>query len=168
MAEARKIIIEIMDSDGKTKEGNKKNDTDKALEKMLHPIKTLEKSTLGKNVLVNQAYQQIKASTSQTINLTLNRYFNMKEDYLNETTFNNVKNTFSRITNLAASTIAGAMYGGGIPGAVIGFVGGVISDTVQYQSRLSGYYSQLNATNYQTGFNRIRAGLTDGGRGTEN
>jgi hypothetical protein len=39
---------------------------------------------------------------------------------------------------------------------------------MSYQSKLSGYYTALNATKLQTEWGARRAGLYDDGRGTDN
>lgn len=181
MEETRKIVVEIIDGNNKTSGGqttivnNETSNVEVNMTAILHPIKETENHLLGKSVLLNQAYGVAKSGIKQGINLTMNRYFAMKEDYINQTNFDNFMTGVSKVANMGSSIIGGAIVGskvGGIAGAVaggtIGAIGFGVSEYLGYQGRMSSYYQQLNASNYQTGFARTRAGLTDGGRGTDN
>ena len=105
-----------------------------------------------------------------------NNYVDLQEDYLAQNGFNIVKsgiqniqtvhNTFNmakQVTknlNLTGAKKSFVMYGSiALSAAKI---------YAQNQARLSGIYQQLNATNMQTGLDASRAGLINGGRGTEN
>lgn len=173
MAEKRKITIEILGG-GDSSSSNSQNKVDdsesqvgKVINKIMHPIKTLESSTIGKSVIANQVYQQSKQMLSQTIELSINRYYTLTEDYLGQTNYQHIRTSYSKIKGLAASVAGGAMFGG-IAGAALGVVSWGINESIQNIANLSGYYQDLNASNFNMQFNRTRAGLIDEGRGTEN
>ena len=92
-----------------------------------------------------------------------------------ETDYKNFHTVISKGTSLASSIYLGVNAGspiagpwGAAAGAVIAATGFAISEVSNYQQRMSNYYQNLNATNYQTEFDRTRAGLTNEGKGTEN
>lgn len=180
MADTRKITIEIKSENNSTPNNQAKNEKSsdgsltKTLETLLHPIQSIEKATLGKNVLVYQAYNQAKSQVATSIEITLNKRFTLKEDYMAQNTYNVIKSEISKTTSAYASVIGGAIIGsklggvGAIIGGAIGGIGYGISSVISYQNTLSSYNQSLNASNYAISFARTRAGLTNGGRGTEN
>lgn len=179
MADQKEIVIDIRSSQpsatgqsvGKDEEASSFS---KDLSELLHPIRTLETETIGKNIILNQAYQNAKQNVKQMIDFSLNRYFNMKEDYLSQNTFNHVKTAISKVGSFFEATGAGALAGSkfGLPGAVVGAAvgatGNAISQVVSYEQRMSGYYSALNATNFQTSFQASKMNLIDDNRNTLN
>lgn len=174
MSETRKITIEILNKSQVTHEhynhdvGKEKKETGgAALNKLLHPVRSLEKATVGKNVFINQVYQQAKQAVSQTLSISINRYFNLSEDYITENSYKNTMTTISKAKGAVTSVIGGAMAGG-VVGGIVAAVGWAGSEILQNQAALSSYYQSINATSMQTEFSRTRAGLVDNGRGTEN
>lgn len=119
------------------------------------------------SVLLNQAFNQAKNLTANAINSTLNRYLRLKEDYMAENTVNNIKTGVSKISSLALTTLAGAKLGGPI-GAIISASGWTINEGINVANTLDATYRQIASSNYSTSFARTRAGLIDGGKGTEN
>lgn len=181
MADTRTITINIVSKSGGIPSDNQaKNEKDtngelkKTLETLLHPIQSAEKSLLGKNALVYQAYNQAKSLVSVSITSTLNKRFTLKEDYLAQNTYNQIKSNISKVSGVYTSIIGGAIIGANLGpvgagiGAVIGATGYGLSNFISYQNTLSSYNQTLNANDYSTAFSRTRAGLTNGGRGTEN
>ena len=169
MAETRTIRIEIVAETQKepTEKKEKKDDT---LNKLLHPIKTLEKATVGKNVFINQAYQQAKQLISQTLSTSINRYFELSEDYMTENSYKNTMTMLGKAKSAATSIIGGAMVGG-VVGGIVAAIGWAGSEYIQNQAALSSYYSSINSTNMQTDFSIMRSGnsaLINMGRGTDN
>ncbi|WP_281512132.1 hypothetical protein [Mammaliicoccus vitulinus] len=183
MADSRKIIIEIVGNGSTSSSYNKSSvlsDKDNGQESrydisdFLHPIKTFESKVLSKfllaNYTINNSVNLIKRAATQTID----RYFSLSEDYLNESVYNNAMTALSNVGSVVSSVASGIQIGsvGGAPGMIIGAAIGLTSSLVsldlQYKSRLSSYYTQLNATNIQTKFTAARMGLLDGGRNTEN
>ena len=179
MAEVRKIVVEINDKTLQAEKqttiiNNETNNTEVNLSALIHPIKATEKHLLGKSVLLNQAYNVAKSGVKQSIDLSLNRYFNMKENYIGQTDYNNFMRGINVVSSVGTSIIGGAMLGsklgigGAIAGATIGGIGAGINLAISYQGRLSNYYSSLNASNISLQYGRERAGLVDGSKGTEN
>ena len=52
--------------------------------------------------------------------------------------------------------------------AAIGAIGNGVNRAINYKITMANYNEQNNAANAQTNFSRVRMGLIDGGRGTEN
>ena len=69
-----------------------------------------------------------------------------------------------------SGAITGSALGpaGAVAGAVIGTVGWGVNEIMNYQQRMSNTYQLLNSNNFSTNFAQVRAGLINGGRGTEN
>lgn len=171
MADTRKITIEIITSDANTGQTNAISTQDTS---EVQSAKS-EGKTLLKSVILNQSYQTAKKLVIQTVDAGLNRYLTLSEDYLAQNTINNVKTIINKVSS-AGSTIMGGITSGATVGGPVGaIVGGVISavgwgasEYISYQSRMSGYYANLNASNIETSYAQKRAGYTNGSRGTEN
>lgn len=160
----RKITIEILSKE------TSNNETSSGSINTPNKIKTLkkkEKNISGKGILINQLYAQAKSNLGASISNSMNRYFNLSEDYIAEREINNFKISVNKITN-TISSVAGASIVGGPLGGTIALIGVGVSEYLNNQQTLSNYYSSINASNYNTQFSRIRAGLVDNGRGTEN
>lgn len=99
--------------------------------------------------------------------MSVNRYFSLTENYIAETTASNLSTTASKLKSLGGSVAIGFATGN-IGGAIVGAISWGVKEYTNYQQRMSGYYQQINATNYQTEFDRSRMGLTNEGKGTEN
>ena len=104
------------------------------------------------------------------------RYTTLHEDYLAKNGYDIVEKTLRQGKSLYNSfnmgkqiakkyDLKGSKKGMIMFGSATGFL---LNAYMQNQSRLSGMYQQLNATNMQTGLDASRAGLINGGRGTEN
>lgn len=186
MADLRKVVIEIKqvnqddtptaptpnNSGGDT---NITNNTNINIQYVLHPLKTIENKTVGKNVLVNQAYQLAKQQVKNAITLSVSRYFSLKEDYIGQNIYNNVATGISKISSLGTAVVGGAIAGssvmsgaGAIAGAVIGAVGWGVNETISSINTKYNSMLELGTKMYQTNFNVERYGLINGGRGTEN
>ena len=89
---------------------------------------------------------------------------------MSQNIYNNVKHSIQKSVQLfsTAKNVAIMAATGNYVGAAVTAGAAIINEGMQYYQRMSGYYQALNATNYQTGFSATRAGLVDGGRGTEN
>lgn len=181
MAETRKIVIEILDgeSGGNGEKTSKEKDPNKemakTLNKVIHPLKTAESVTIGKVAILSYGLQQAKQIANQTFSFGIDRKLSLTENYLAQNEYNNFKTTISKAKSLAGTVGSGAVAGvqvGGAWGAVIGAVVGTVAwgagQYTENRANLSSYYQEINTTNYNSQFSRTRAGLVDGGRGTEN
>ena len=154
--DTRKIVIEIVadiDDDEKPtdKEGIVKRPETKPLE----------------HVLLNQAFNQAKNLLSQSINTSLARYYNMKEDYMYENNINIAKQVIGK-TSSFFTTVGGGVALGGLAGGLIAGAGWLGSEMINLNNRWNSVYAEINATNYNKAFTKERMGLVDGGKGTEN
>lgn len=170
------------DSSGKeTKKKSVEFDPRKILSKALDDaFPTLAK--VKNSELAQFTIKKAGAVLSSSVSYATNRYFSLKEDYLSENVYNNIKSGVTKGLGMASSLISGAAKGaktgsvfgpvGTAVGAVLGAtVGGFeygLNQYVQYQQKMSGYYQQLNATNAQTQFQAKRLGLSNEGQNTLN
>lgn len=175
MADTRRIVIELNaygenEFGGGT--GQTKSDGSSDLQKMLHPIKSIENQILGKSIFVNQAYQQAKGIIKNVATYQIYRNFTLKEDYLGEQDFKNTMTSINKAISFGSAVVSGAVVGSmaGLPavGALIGATGYLINETVNYGKRMDSANLSLNSSVIQTNFGRTRAGLIDGGKGTQN
>jgi len=170
MAETRKIVIEIK---------NKGNGIDEKIKEM-SPLKEQENKVtsdgliLAKSVLLNQAINTAKRTVINAVTSSVDRYMTLTEDYMAQTSYQNAITTINKMTSLVGSVYAGAKIGsvGGAVGSAVGagiaLVGFGANEIISYQSRMSGYYRQINASNISRAYYSKRYGLIDNGRGTEN
>ena len=163
-SDTRKITIEIIGGDdkGDSKKQDNKTDIKKNTKKIK---KEIVKAEAYKNAIV-----QVRDTTLNIAEMSLNRYFTLSEDYMSQNIYNNVKKSINKGMQLLKTTGAVATMAatGNVVGAVATAGLAVINEGIQYYSRMSNYYQALNATNYQTGFSATRAGLVNDSRGTEN
>lgn len=176
MAEIRKIVIEIGVSPN-----NNNNNGGGSSSSLTKPLKQQKfKNSLKSEMEIEneQAKQQMTSIVKmgvekslqiikQSASLGMKRYFSLTEDYIGENNLNNFSTTVSKVSGLVSSIKTG-FETGGAAGGIIGAVTWGVSEYIGYQSRINSYYSSLNATNYNTSYERTRAGLVDNGRGTEN
>lgn len=179
MAETRKIVIEILGEGETGEKKDKKPDPNKELakkiNKIIHPLRTAENALIAKSAVFNYALQQAKGMATSYFTTSIDRILNLRENYLAQNEYNNFKTGISKATNFLGTTASGVMVGaqvGGVYGAIAGGVIGAVSwggnQITENRANLSSYYQEINTMNYNTGFSRTRAGLVDGGRGTEN
>lgn len=170
------------DSSGKeTKQKSVEFDPRKILSKTLdEAFPTLAK--VKNSELAQFTIKKAGAVLNSSVSYATNRYFSLKEDYLSENVYNNIKSGVTKGLGMASSLISGAVAGaktgsvlgpvgtavGAVLGATVGGFGYGLNQYVQYQQKMSGYYQQLNATNAQTQFQAKRLGLSNEGQNTLN
>ena len=182
MASDRRIVIElkVVGGDGGNGGGSTTTSTTNIdntnihvdstqinINSLIHPIKSAETALLGKSILVNQAYGYAKQAVKSSITYGINKHFTLNEDYIGEQTMQNALNTIGKVGSLAASVGAGFVFGG-VPGAVIAGVGFGVNETIQVFQKYDRVNMQLAEVNLQSQFQRVRLGLVDGGKGTQN
>ena len=180
MAEIREIKIKIEATNGGSTNSNGNStklvngDGTANIGAYTHPVKSSEKNLLAKSLILNQAYGIAKTDIMEGVGVAFQRYTTLKEDYMFNNTVNHVSTSVNKVMSAGNAVLAGAMTGsvGGPVGAVIGasvaLAGYGVSQGFQYQARMSNFNTALNETNTNTNFNRMRAGLIDNSRGTEN
>ena len=162
-SETRKVTIEIITSEESKKN---KNDTKPKAKDKEGKINRSEFDKLA-SVLINQAYNQAKSLVTQSVNSSLSRYYNMKEDYMLENNVNAIKQVYSKTSSLATTIVGGTMVGGVVGGAIAG-VGWAVSEGINISNKWKDVYAEINATSYNKTFTKTRLGLVDGSKGTEN
>lgn len=179
MASDQRIIIELKNVGGgndgaeTNRVADNNSDLQKTLKTLLHPVKTLEQNTIGKNVIVNQAYMQAKQIVKEVGQYHIYKYFTLKEDYLSETAYNNALSGIGKVTSfgttIAAGAIAGAALGpvGAIVGGAVGGIGWGITQYIDNKGKMLQQQVQINTNNAQSQFQQTRLGLTEG-RGVTN
>ena len=102
------------------------------------------------------------------------RYARLSEDYIANNTRQFVNTSINQVKGFVGSVGSGAangmMFGlaGMAIGAVIGGVSNLANNFIETKEAESRFYQSINASKAQSAFSMQRAGLTDGGRGTEN
>lgn len=169
MADERKLVVEFTlknpesSNDSGMSEGVGQTALNAQGENEVNKKKKKNTTVVIGTYLFNQALNSVK----QDANLALTRYFNLSENYLAQTDYQNVMTSISKVSSFASTVGVGLSLGGPV-GAAIGIGAWGVNEFISYQSRMSGYYSNLNATNFGTAWGQERAGLYDGGKGTEN
>ena len=174
----RRIVIELKlnGESGNTSldETVEETDLSKLLKTIQHPIASLENATLGKSAILYSAFQQGKQLAKSAALYFVGRRFNLTENYKAE---QDLSNTFSILSHVAEG--AGSIVGGMILGAKAGpigmIVGGVVGGvTWGVNTALNSYQAwdqqtiNLNTMRMQSSYQKVRLGLIDDGRGTQN
>lgn len=94
-------------------------------------------------------------------------YYRMNEDYSGENTFQNAKRYVSAGANIATHAVTGFLSGG-VAGAVIASGVALSNALIGRQGDIADAYRKLREDNYDDYYLGVRAGLIDGGRGTDN
>ena len=180
MADERRIVIELKLPNAENANSGTDNQEDEngelkdALQKMLHPIKTMEKTIFGKHILLMSAYNTAKNTIKNQTFYYAQKYFDLTENYIAQQNLSNTMTAISKVAGFGSSVLGGAISGaeGGVPGMVVGaIIGGstwaineglTLFHTYQEQNRM------INLDKMQSTFAMTRMGLIDGGRGTEN
>lgn len=145
----------------------------KKLQKAIHPLKHSKDEGFvtyyGKEVAKNAI-----SLGHQVVTLSVNRYFQLSEDYKGENYLNNVMGNINRVKSIGSSIVGGAMAGstfgplGIVVGAAVSGATTVIRQQIDFKNKVASFEQSLNATRVETAFRAQRAGLYDGGKGTEN
>ena len=182
MSDTRKVVIEIVQTTSETSSSSSvtasntgvgtstpANESDGTinLTALLHPIKSLEKKIIGKNLVVQNAWKNIKSLIGSSVTYSLTKRLYLSEDYMAQNDMNNVFTGISKLSSLGNAIGAGITMGGAVGGAVGALIWGV-SEGVSAYHRYDQAFIQLNENNYESSFQKTRLGLNDNGRGTQN
>ena len=183
MAETVEYVVRIVGLGGSDEDKKEKEKPSaltsglEGLQKALHPIQTLTKVNKDDSSFIMGAKQIAKAGINfleTEIPLGLNRYFKLSEDYKSQNYLSNVMNNINRTKGLATSVVGGTMTGakagpwGAVIGAVVGGISNIGTQLISWNDKIANFNSSMNATRVETNFRAKRAGLYDGGKGTEN
>jgi len=177
MADERRIVIELKAQNNQVTGGSGKSDDKQEsfdLSALAHPIKSLEKKTLGKNIIVYQAYSLAKQQIKTVALYEMNKYFSLTENYTAQQSMNNALTALGKVSGFGTATIGGAVTGsaagpvGAAVGAVVAAVGYTVSEGIQIYQRFDKQNRDLATMNTQSQFQLTRMGLVDGGRNSQN
>lgn len=146
----------------------------KVVGSVLHPIRSIERNTIGRYIALQQTYNVVKSTVKQSVNFCLSRYFNLKEDYMAESNYNRFKTTVSKVTGFGTAIASGAVTGsvagpiGTAIGAVAGAASATISNVISDANAKSSVYLEINTSRQAMTYSRVRAGLENNSKGTEN
>lgn len=179
MADERKIVIELkvnnLSSETSAAKGeNSEDNLTDLLKDMQHPIASLEKATLGKNVLAYNFYQNGKQLLKSGTLYYAQKYFNLTENYKMQTDLSNTLSIIEHISSIGASIAGGALTGaklgpiGAAVGAVIGAGTAIGNNIISATKAWENQSISLHQANMQSSFQQVRLGLVDDGRGTLN
>ena len=122
-----------------------------------------------------QAVKSVVGVVSDLAEINFSRYTRLSEDYMANNSVSLVKSAVGQVTSFVSSVGSAAMAGaavGSLPGAAVSSAIAAatygIKSWIQTKEAESKFYQTLNASRSQSAFSLQRAGLTDGGRGTEN
>lgn len=148
------------------------------LRSAMHPIQTALRHHRGEGVetyLIKESADNALQLVTEATSLTLGRYFKLSEDYKNQNNLNNVMSNINKVKSFSGSILSGAAMGnaivpgaGAVVGAVIGGATNVAKQVIEWEDKKANFASSMNATRVETSFRAKRAGLYDGGKGTEN
>lgn len=179
MADERRIVIELkVTGSGGNDSGSSGNSDEKdlvqGLRALQNPLGTMEKATLGKSIIVYSAYQKAKSFVKTTALFQLERYYNLTENYKGEQDLSNTLSILSHFSEMATSIVGSAIVGAkaGPWGAVAGMAVGIASwgaNTVFNSWKAFDQQNrELQTMNIQSSYQKVRLGLIDDGRGTQN
>lgn len=183
MADSVEYVVRIVglgggDDEDKTKKTKSALTTGlEGLQKAMHPIQSALSHKKGEDLSTYYGKEVAKNTirTVETIVTTsVNRYFRLSEDYRGQNYMNNVMGNINRAKGFGDSVVAGAIAGskfgpfGAVIGTAVNGASTLIRDVINYQNQIADYKTSLNATRIETSFRAERAGLYDGGKGTEN
>lgn len=175
MADERRIVIELkLNNSGSNDDEESKEDKNltKILKFAQHPIKSSEEALLGKNIIFYSFYQQAKQSIKSNGLYFINQYFNLTENYKAEQDLNNTLSYMSNGASFFGSILAGALVGNKagntVAGAIVGAGMGVVNVVLNSYKAYDQQNIRLASMNIQSNYQKVRLGLIDDGRGTQN
>lgn len=183
MADKVEYVVRIVGLGGEDESGEKKEDKTsslssglKGLQKALTPVKSSIQALKSnpETYYIGEIAGTVITNVSNDISLSVNRYFRLSEDYKNQNNLTNITSNINRAKSFGMSTLGTAMVGaklgvgGAVFGAIIGAASNIWTQRSQWNNTVANFNASMNATKVETEFRAKRAGLYDGGKGTEN
>ena len=180
-ADERRIVIELKNV-GSVQDGKKDTGTSLESDGSYNLSAAMSKGATTGASIANTAWISIMTTIAkQTLDnfkqvavYDINKFFNLRDDYIGEMRLNHIKTAWQKGQSLMGAMSAGATMGaaGGTAGAVLGaLMGGTfwaVSELISSYQRADTQRIALDNAKYQSAFQMTRLGLIDGGRGTEN
>lgn len=162
MADTRKITIQLMT--GKTEEEKKAEAEEREKKKQENLAK---KAAKAKQAFISYSVKKATDLATQALQTGMDRYFSLTEDYIAQNDIRVAMNMINQTVSFATSIGAGIALGGPAGGIIAGvaWAGNKAINTISGYSELR---QGINQNNYNMQFQRVRMGLVDNGRGTEN
>lgn len=175
MADLRKIVIEVVEKQaGANKTPDKpapspstpnQPDAPADPESEKHPNDKLD--NYRNRAFLMYMFRQGKNAVVSSVSLSLNRRFAVYENYIGQTNFQNAMTAISKMGSAVGSAVGAGLFFGPA-GVAVSLASTFVSEIIQVTARMNTAYRQLNITNANTAYAASRAGLVDGGKGTEN
>lgn len=165
MADTRTIRIEFITGKPElTEEEKKQKEEEKQQQKKDNEAKKAAKKK--KDFLINSA-KQAQNLLDNALRQGIERYYSLNEDYIAQNSINIFSNVANQTKNLVMSVSTAAAAAGPV-GAGITLALWAGNKILETRSGYSQIRQGINENNYNMNFQRIRMGLVDNGRGTEN
>ena len=125
-------------------------------------------------LVFSQAFNDVKEQIKDVGLYSLNRYFDLTEDYMSENTLRNATTAIKKTISFGSAIYAGFKLGstGGAVGSFVGITFAtatwLVNDSIGKMKKWQTARLNQSNANYETGFAQVRAGLIDGSRGTMN
>lgn len=125
-------------------------------------VQTQQTDYVG-SVVVNQAWNIVKQSTSKIVNYEINKWFTLKDDYIGQRNLNNALATINKASS-SITAIAGGFVAGGVIGGAVATVGVVVASAISIAQHIDKQNIELDQLDAQLQYQRQRAGysLTSG------
>ena len=125
-------------------------------------------------LVFSQAFNDVKEQIKDVGLYSLNRYFDLTEDYMSENTLRNATTAIKKTISFGSAIYTGFKLGstGGAVGSFVGITVAtatwLVNDSIGKMKKWQTARLNQSNANYETGFAQVRAGLIDGSRGTMN
>lgn len=137
---------------------------------------TQKKNTIKswQTLVFSQAFDDVKNQIKDVGLYSLNRYFDLTEDYMNENTLKNTTTAIKKTISFGTAIYTGFKLGstGGAWGSFVGAsviaATWIVSDSIGKMKKWQTARLNQSNANYESGYAQVRAGLIDGSRGTMN
>ena len=158
MADTRKITIELITKDG--------SEEDEEVPGQPDPDPDPDDKE-KRQKFIKYTAQKGMMLAKQALQTGMDRYFSLTEDYIAQNYIKIITNMISDTTSLFSNVaVGGKLFGPA--GAAIGAIAWAGSKAVSTVSGYGAIRQEINQNNYNMQFQRVRMGLVDNGRGTEN
>ncbi len=147
------------------------------LQKAMHPLRTFTTHKKDESTTMLWVRESVKNASDllgTAVPLEINRYFKLSEDYKSQNYLTNVMSNISKAKSFAGAAVSGMMTGaaagpvGAVVGAVVGVGVNVATQAIRWNNTVANFNASMNATRVETNYRAKRAGLYNGGKGTEN
>lgn len=148
-----KITI-ITDQDGKQKNTTVDKDGEQK-----QAVNYASKPNLGKSVLANQVFNEVKSIVVNEAKYEVGKYFDLHDDYVGERDLNIAMTIVSDVASIGKATLIGAQTGG-LAGASVGFILASATQIVNVYQNLDKQSIKIKQLDTQLQYSRTRAGYS--------